>query len=297
MSALVIVAFYLFHYLSVLNHPYNYLHNTYHYFDIHKYGKDKSEEKYVLLGSSAASGNNIPANTTIVDYINLHGNRAFYNFGLMEARVMDSVAILKMIEDTPPKAVVYGINMGNFIASTGRLGTKYIELIKDFLPPSEVERARKENLKKFNFLESQEMARMSVPGPLTIQTNTLFDQLKRAIFGSTYNKNFYALKGKSSFDPTQTKFLLEIMIDYVEKIQKAKIYFYFEPIVFQNDEDRDINQRFFSFVKNILDQRRIKYLDLSQLFEKKSEYFIDFIHLQPKGNEIVAKKIIRELLP
>ncbi len=290
------IFFLTYQYHNNKNHKINYINNSYLNLDNHLYFSSASKNKTILLGSSAASGNNIPVSTTIVDFMNSLDTEkeSFFNMGLMEATLIDSMAILADLKADPPKRIIYAFNPGNFRSLYGNYSLKNSRALLPFLP-SEVRKALEDQAKRMiNGPLDDLLGILNLPSPLLLKTATALYHLRLKLFGPQFNKNFFQLRSSAVYDFKSMAMQLDLLMKLSESMGST-LSFYFEPINFIDNEDKEKYRELAHQTKNYLKKRGYHFKDYSEFFRKDPEYFLDFVHLTPKGNSLLANELFKEL--
>ena len=266
--------------------------------DNHLISKENSSKKSIfILGGSSVAGSNIPISTTLADYLNAnHNDFISFNLAEMEGTTLEALIFLKLgLEKRKPSLVVIGLSPDMF--NPGHMGVSAsanLTRIKEDLPLEAYARLRNERRKKqysalwTNYLQSE-----APPMDILLIVKSFFYNLKINFWGETMSKN---IAGNNSL--SLNRFAKEknvfVNVEAITKIcqkNNIKLIAYLEPIYSANMFYQKENfTNYLTIVKTFLKDRNVEVFDYTNLLPASPDYFVDIIHLKPKGYERLAKE-------
>jgi len=262
----------------------------------------KGPTKIIFLGSSAVSGSNIPPQTTLSDYFNAETKQSeSYNLAVLEASILESLVYLNWSLPYKPQYVIYGISPDNFPASPESTVifenlTELRPFLKEPVYKSLTQTARRQGLPLTKFKNWLSTKRIS-PAQATVMT--WLEDLRIEIFGDVYSKQ---LHGKGNYnlsylltDSNSTPQLL-VAMNKLCRLHQVKMVTYFVPFYkgtgpYQANEFLAYKQK----VLSLLAANHIPNFDYSSLLVDIPQNFVDFTHLTPQGNALVASQLHKDL--
>jgi hypothetical protein len=266
-------------------------------------GVPPGERAVLMLGSSTVSGNNIPPATTISDYYNriVIGQRS-YDLGLMEANIVDSLILLHLAQKkVRPAVVIYGMNPSNFRSLPGGpLIWSHPDEVRSLLPPEIAAIIERDRAVKQDF--SLPLNRLfGKPPPLSAQTHIFTWQweLRLAVYGPLYDK---AIDSLGLRDATVREVLQsgQPMMDLLGTMKRlaaktdSPFVAYFEPMQMPSDGNGPFAE-YKKALRDALARAGVPALDYSHLLPENPNYFVDYLHLTPRGNQRVAQELATTL--
>lgn len=260
----------------------------------------KAESNVLMLGSSSLAGSNVPKNSTITDFLNeSHKTKStyFYNLGMLEGALLDSFVFLKLAQNERKiDLIILGISPDMFIRNTDSipLAVNYQKVKNNFDASlqQEIEERFKSKL-YFNFVTNF-LAEKSLPYQFILNVKHHFYYWQRQLFGDAFTshvKNQGLKKLPFEMDNNTWVNLLDPILQFSDKNQ-IKIKVYFEPHLYLDKYfDPHEYQAFKTKVTDYFKKRNIIIYDFDQAIPNSPQYFIDYVHLTPEGNKLLATKI------
>lgn len=301
----ITISFFLvYFYYDNLNIRQNYLYLGQSSLEKHEISYvDPSANKIIFLGSSAVAGSNIPQHTTSVDFFNKFlKNYYAYNLAALECSSLESLILLKLTEERQPQIVVMGLNPGSFPSHLpgGNLLWNNFSLLTDFLTSYEKAAIEKDKAIKSDLFQKFGIGMSKIlPTQHHINIQTFLFDLRFKIFGNVFNTNLLGKNGQSSVSAFNTNTMYYRAIAYIKELsvkKNFKFYIYLEPIYKANEVYGE--QDFATYIKTVkeyLKQFNVEFFDYTNLNPSTHDFFYDFIHMTPQGNERVAKQLYQDL--
>ena len=163
------------------------------------------KDSILILGSSSASGSNIPRNGTLADYFNSQQEDfTAYNLAKLEGTAIDEIIFLKLaLEKTHTKIVFFGISPTIFKNILSTITTAYnLEVLRSAIPADLFQKIYQENQKKFFIRAWMEyIAAEYYPLKPLISYKTLIYHAREAFFGPTMTPNMWGANNGEIFLP------------------------------------------------------------------------------------------------
>lgn len=262
--------------------------------------RDKTYERIIFLGSSAVAGSNIPRASTTSDYLNRRLSPPYksYNLATLQASLLESLVYLEMAIAIRPALVVLGIEPGAFPRfSSSPVLWRNGAFIKKLMGEEMAKAIENERIMKLDSLIFETQNR---PPDYYLSYLELIEGLKNSFFGPVFNVNLYGQKGQSLSHVLQTDNplinLLKKLSEHMKE-RKIKLVVYLEPIFRPEVTYGPGFENYLRQVKKILNDQEIPFFDYTNLVPPVHDYFSDFIHMTPAGNQLVANTLAKDLLP
>lgn len=256
-----------------------------------------------FLGSSAVSGINIPPETTISDYFHkIDSQYQSFNLATMQASVIEStIYYLLGLKYTKPSFVIYGVNPDNFPSAPGSPVIWYHrQMIEGVFSKSLLELIDKERIKRADFstpltLLLLQISKTSISTPILVFRN----HLRYQIFGPLLEKSLFRLNANYLSEALLSDNLAVQALNNFHQLCKKNgtpLILYFEPILHSEVAFGPGNyKKFREIISYKLNEFGIPYFDYTYLLPQDHRFFIDYIHLTPKGNQRVAQQLASDL--
>lgn len=264
---------------------------------ISKYNTEK--QSVIILGSSGVAGSNVPFHTTIADNINLAQDKFFvYNLAKVESSCLEEFIFLKQALNIKiPKSVILGITPEMLFGNLASLTASFnIETVRNELTPEMVQSIQRESQKKmFPMIYKEYLNSTLNPTDLSIAIQSLLYNYKINFLGYTFAKNLTGHNG-TGFERIKNHnmpfYFLNAIIEICQK-NNIEIMIYLEPqIALKQINDTTEYKNFIKKMEANLATYGLSLLDYTHLLPETPEYFIDYIHLKPKGYQLVSKQIL-----
>lgn len=303
--ALIVLVYYVSLFIVSGREKYNFLYSDAVNLDRHvittsdQVPAEAALKKIIFLGGSSISGNNIPVGTTISDYFNgyLKKSRS-YNLGTMQATIITELIYLQLVARHNPSWIIYGVSPDDFPLDEfdSPIILQYRGFLHGLVPETvETELERVAQYKKPYLEIANSFLGFSTPTPLHLAVYSWLEEMRLKIYGRLYAQaTHYCPEGKinEALAPENiTLPLIGTLRDLAEK-QGAKFFVFLNPLL---TESKRAHDEFRTRMTAILDEKKIKYADFSELLPESHDYFLDFIHLTPEGNKKLAESIFRVL--
>ncbi len=258
--------------------------------------------KIVFLGSSGVAGSNIPVNSTVSDYLNLHLNSGSesFNLGSLQATMPEVLVYFKQSLRFQPKKIILGISPSSMpFYSVSPVSYFNLNLIEEDIDPRLLGFIKAEGAKKF--YHNQLLEDYWKPYPplnISLQSYSLINKAVKQWMGHLSNKNFYGaghLSYKDAMNPDNPQ--IKILLLIARKCYELKIGLdvYLEPI-YKAEETYDENYgSYISFLTSLLNKEKANVHNYTDLIPSTPKHFVDFIHLTPEGSKLLAEKMHEDM--
>jgi hypothetical protein len=267
-------------------------------FDHHLLANDLTTKKKIFfLGSSAVAGNNIPDETTLADYFNqLMPQYKAYNLATMQANLLDANVILNYFKTKNPKVAVLGIDPSVFWNDQSSLLSK---VHSDYIEPENIHLLNLDS--KLLFDEKLKMKFHRDPTPPTnfqIWWKSNLFLAREKFWGPLFNKKIFGKEQLILEKINSESNLAWGLIDNFIKLARANGI---TPVIFLGPIlSSTYPNESFEIFKNRMSAKSLQlnftYLNYSDLLSPTHDNFLDFVHLTPKGNNLLAQKIKIDLI-
>lgn len=280
------------------NHYPNYLNINAINLDHHLISADISKNQSLfILGSSGAAGSNVPPSSTLTDYLNyIQKDFTAFNLAKLEGASLESLIFLKLaLEKKKPKVVLIGLSPDMFSEQHASLTAAInIDKLKNDLPLESYNLLTKEIRRKI-YLKwwVQYTSQRYAPIDFLIELRTTLYNLKVQFFGQTFARDLTGQKGTNldSFNRQKNPFVFLDSISTICHKNNVTLIAYLEPqlsiIKHYNKSEYDIYQ---TKLGTYLASQKVPVFDYTYILPATPEYFVDNIHLKPKGYETLARK-------
>lgn len=281
------------------------IHPNYLYIDAlnlksHKIEKSSNFQgkKIVFLGSSGVSGSNIPEQSTISDYMNMALPKSItsYNLGVLQGTLTESLIYLKQSIEYKPSVAIIGISPGTvpgYWASVTSFSN--LDLIEDDITPSYYNYLKKEKQRKMYLdVHIQKYWQKTPPQENYIKYKSFINNLKYQMYGPLISKDFYGSKQQDITNLISDQNPQINIIDSIMNVcrqNNIKVVFYLEPIFEPYKVYGDAFSEYVNNLKKYISERGIQLFDYTNFIPFKREFFIDYTHLKPLGNKMLAEKL------
>lgn len=267
---------------------------------------DKSfnpQKTMLMLGSSSLAGSNVPLHSTVTDFLNRKSSNAyFYNLGMLEGTLIDSYVFLKLaLIERKPHVLVLGLNPDMFIDNyeSVALASNYSLVENDFDKNFRSEASETfQNKLYFKFVLNL-LGERTIPFQIILNLKHQFYFWQKKCYGYTYDSH---VKEQGPRDmPFQIENpdwinRLDLFVAFAAK-NNIKMLAYIEPTLRVHEFYKDhLYLKFKLELSNYFKKNKIKLEDFDQVIPNRPDYFIDYVHLTPKGNELLAEAIRKKLL-
>lgn len=291
------------------NVKYNYLYQGSLNLNHHTISDNRDKNAgIIILGDSSVAGNNVPQRTTTADYLADYlenivrngRNTSVYNLGSMEQSLIESMIYLQMAAQYAPKLALIGINARTFpeIPKGRQVAANNTELLGKYMDSKLFLELKAEVSRKFNVISFLTDPFEGQPPPYAqLYYHNLVRSIRYLMFGNLYSKSIKATL------PDRISHLANdhpISILYLEAFLKLskelniKPIFYFTPIheipeVYPIEE----YEKYKNSIKYYLAKENVRIFDFDNLLPSNNQYFIDFIHMTPLGNQELARVLAK----
>lgn len=264
----------------------------------HEIFNNNSNNKIVFLGSSAVSGNNVPPKSTIVDKFNFQtGKDIGFNLGIMQANLLDANILLSLIKNEKVGIAILGLDPSILLDASPTFFAK--NNFKKLKSP-EMERYSKyfSNRKKnFDDIENAVHVEPLPPNSIQVEWKKMLWELRYLFWGNVYNKKIYGEDRKYIKNSLSEKNVSwELLHEFANTSYGNKIVpvVFLSPILNSTYNEFELS-KFRESVAKIAIEENIVIFDYIDLLSSSNENFYDFVHLTPRGNWEVARKILVDL--
>lgn len=275
----------------------NYLYTGVTNLTQHSISHEPETRKILMLGNSTIAGSNIPAHNHLAHQLNKKlKNHKAYNLGSFGTSTSTVLSFFNLALQHNPEVLVMGINSSLMkTIQSNPISRANIEIIKDDIPGDLYNTIVKDKERKNEFFPKT----VSYPPPFVINYKTWLHNLREKIYGPTSSTAFFGKGGvlsHSIYSEGALGFSIFKTIISKAKEKGIKVFTYIDPHYrFPEPYQRDAFNQFKKEVILELSKLGVSTIDYSKVLESTSENYLDFIHLNPKGNERFAKILLKDL--
>ena len=268
--------------------------------------KREHDRKNVILhlGTSDVSGSPFPQNTAIADFMNDSLSNDFvYNLGQIQANALTILALTELLADTHPSMILIAVTPDLFPPDDwgSPIVNEHMDILSPLLPREVLSDLKQRENQQRNDVITNLNTKLGLSRLTTYHLDyfTWLRTRRNRLYGKIFQNVADKLRDvqlADSLAPLETS--IQILLTAVERMKGrgSRVVAYFSPLTHEDQVyGRGKYIQFRKEMSQILSKHGVEMLDLSTLMPESNSFFLDYIHLRPRGNRMVAEALITTL--